>query len=72
MEFCWARRITVASNSRNQFLPVIDTRARMSAKLPDAICALIVINRYLTYAQEMCCLITFTQETGQNIATQSL
>ena len=59
-------------HSRNQFVPEIDTRASMSAKLPHAICALTVINRYLRYAQEMCCLITFTQETGQNIATQSL
>lgn len=58
--------------SQNQFVPVIDTRASMSAKLPHAICALIVINRYLRYAQEMRRLITFTQETGQNIATQSL
>ena len=58
--------------SRNQFVPVIDTRASTSAKLPHAICALIVINRYLRYAQEMRRLITFTQETGQNIATQSL
>ena len=59
-------------HSQNQFVPETDTRASMSAKLPHAICALTVINRYLWYAQEMCCLITFTQETGQNIATQSL
>lgn len=34
----------------------------MSAKLSHTMCALIMINRYLQYAQEMCCLITFTWE----------
>lgn len=55
--------------SQNQFVPVIDTRACMSAKLSQTICALIMINRYSRYAQEMCCLITFTWEKRQNIST---
>lgn len=46
--------------SQNQFVPVIDMRACVSARLPHTICALIMINRYLQYAREMCCLITFT------------
>lgn len=34
-------------SSQNQFVPVIDMRARVSAKLSHTICALIMINRYL-------------------------
>lgn len=52
--------------SQNQFVPVIDTRACMAAKLSQTICALIMINRYSRYAREMCCLITFTWERRQN------
>lgn len=33
--------------SHNQFVPMIDTRACVSAKLSFTICALIMINRYL-------------------------
>lgn len=47
-------------SSQNQFVHVIDTRDCVSAKLFHTIWALIMINRYLWYAQEMCCLITFT------------
>lgn len=55
--------------SQNQFVPVIDTRACMSAQLSQTICVLTMINRYSRYAWEMCCLITFTWKRRQNIST---